>query len=69
MSILFTVSFVVLNQSAAEAANEFSELGHLEPRAAAELFAVIDGEDDLRLDTMGPEPRDDVQVPAQAIGP
>jgi hypothetical protein len=69
MGILFTVPFVILDQSAAKAANELSEFSDLEPGLPTELFAMVDGEDDLGLHAVRPQPRNDIQVPAQAIGP
>jgi len=69
MGILLAVALVVLNDSATQAAEQLPQLGELEPGLATELFAVVDGEDDLGLDAIRPQPRDGPQVEAEAVGP
>ena len=59
---------VILDQAAAKAADELSELGYLEPRLSTELFPMIDGQNNLGLYAVRPEPGDDIQVAAEAIG-
>ena len=47
MSVLFGVSLMVLDEGAAEARDELPERLHFEPGLAANLLAMVDGEDDL----------------------
>jgi hypothetical protein len=69
MGVLFTVPFVILDETTAEGRYELSEIPDFHPGLASELLAVVDSEDDGRLDTMAAQPRDDPEIPAQTIVP
>jgi len=69
MGIFFTVAFVVLDEAAAEGSDQASEFDDFEPAFASELLAVVDGEDNLGADAMGPQPGDGPEVKTEAIGP
>lgn len=69
MGVLFTVPFVILDETTAEGRDKLSEIPDFHPRLAAELLAVVDSEDDGRLDTLAAQSRDDPEIPAQTVIP
>jgi hypothetical protein len=69
VGVFFAVSFMVLDEPAAEAADQFLELDDLQPALSTELFPMIDGEDDLAADAMRAEKRDRPEVPTETVGP
>jgi hypothetical protein len=69
VGVFLAVPLMVLNEPAAEAADQFPELDDLQPALSTELFPMIDGEDDLATDAMGAEKRDRPEVPTEPVGP
>jgi len=60
---------MVLDEPAAEGTDQTLELDEFEPAFASELFAMIDGEDDLGPNAMGSQPGDGPEIEAESIGP
>ena len=67
VSILLGMAFAILNEPTAKASDEFSQLLDLDPRLAAELLTVVDGEDNMGGDAVGSQPGDDPEVKAEAL--
>ena len=69
MGVLLRVTFVVLYEPTAEAADELAKFLHLEPGLAAKLFSMVHGEDYGPRHPVRAEPRYSPEVEAQTIGP
>ena len=69
VGVFLGMALAVLDEAAAKAGEQFTQLLDFEPGLAAELFSVVDGEDDFSGDAMRSKPGDDPEVETQAVGP
>jgi hypothetical protein len=69
VGVFLGMALVVLDEPAAKAREQLAELLDFEPGLAPELLTVVYGEHDFAGDAVRPEPRNDPEVEAQAIGP
>src|SRR3989304_8198381 len=69
VGVLLGVSLVILDQLAAEAGDELTQLLHLQPGLAAKLLTVVDGEGDGGVNAVAAEPGYGPEVEAEAVGP